>query len=81
MKNAPNISEYLYEIPNTFENTELKQKPFYHTNFKESLEKVVFKNKPGKGSGLVEKISLNYYILLEMKIVKNDFNLEKLYVE
>ena len=56
MKNAPNSQEYLYEISNK---TELKPHPFYHTDFRESLEKVIFKEKPGIKSGLVDKIFSN----------------------
>ncbi len=43
MKNVLNNTEYLYEIPNNFENTELKLRPFYHTDLKNTLENIVFK--------------------------------------
>ena len=53
MKNASNNIEYLYEIPN---HTELKSHPFYHTDLKNTLENIVFKDKPEKEKSLVEKI-------------------------
>ena len=59
MKNESKKTGYLYEISNDLENAESKLKPFYHTNFRESLEKVVFKEKPEIKSGLVEKIFSN----------------------
>jgi len=42
-----------------FENLSPISGPFYHTKFKESLEKVVFKIKPEKGTSLVDKIFSN----------------------
>ena len=58
MKNASRNLEYLYEIPNNFENTESKLKPFYHTDLKNSLETIVFKEKHGKEKRFNEEFFL-----------------------
>jgi len=47
------IQNNLYEIPNYFENSELKPRPFYHTDLKNTLETIVFKDKPEKEKFLV----------------------------
>ena len=44
MKNYSDNFEFLYTIPNNFEITELKSHPFYHTDFKNTLENIVFKD-------------------------------------
>ena len=56
MKNTPKNSEYLYEIPNNFEITDPKQKPFYHTDLTNTLENIVFKEKSTKEKGILEKV-------------------------
>lgn len=58
MKNNPKNPEYLYEIPNNFEITELKSYPFYHTDLKNTLENIVFKDKPEKDTNLLDKLFL-----------------------
>ena len=55
MKNTPKNSEFLYTIPNNFENTKIKLRPFYHTDLRTTLENIVFTEKPEKG--ILEKIS------------------------
>lgn len=49
-------SKYLNSISNDFEITELKLRPFYHTNLQNTLENIVFKEKPEKEKGLLEKM-------------------------
>ena len=56
MKNAPKNLEYLYEIPNNFENSEIKLRTFYHTDLKNTLENIVFKDKPEKDTNLLDKL-------------------------
>ena len=53
MKNDPNNPEYLYEISN---HTEIKLRPFYHTDLKNTLENIVLKEKPDKGKNILEKV-------------------------
>ncbi len=53
MKKAPNNLEYLYEISN---HTKIKLRPFYHTNLKDTLENIVFKDKPEKDTNLLDKL-------------------------
>ena len=48
MKNTPNNSEFLYTIPNDFENTESNLKPFYYTDLKNTFENIVLKGKSTK---------------------------------
>ena len=68
MKNASNNPEYLYEIPNNFENTELKSHPFYHTDLKNTLETIVFKDKPAKEKSLVEKVFADKSKILKLTV-------------
>jgi len=56
MKNAPINSEYLNSFPGNFKNTESNLRPFYHTNLNNSLENIVFKDKPENEKGLLEKM-------------------------
>ena len=56
MKNAPTNLDFLYTIPNNFENTETKLNPFYHTDLKNTLENIVFKDKPEKDANLLDKL-------------------------
>ena len=60
MKNAPEHPEYLKEIPN---HTEIKLRPFYHTDLKNTLENIVFTDKP-------KKAFLKKYFLIKVKLKK-----------
>ena len=51
-----NNSEYFNTLPSNFENTEIKLRPFYHTDLKNTLENTVFKEKPEKEKGIIYKI-------------------------
>ncbi len=51
-----NNSEYFNTLPSNSENTEIKLKPFYHTDLKSTLENIVFKEKPEKEKGIIDKI-------------------------
>ena len=59
MKNTSKNSAYLYEITNPTENPELKSHPFYHTNFKSSLENVFLKDNPPKETSLITRLFSN----------------------
>ena len=48
MKNDTQNVGYFNVLPNNFENTESQLKPFYHTDLKNTLENIVFKDKPEK---------------------------------
>lgn len=50
------ISVYSNAFPSNSEDSVLIRKPFYHSDIKNSLEGVVFKEKPEKEKGLLEKL-------------------------
>ena len=49
-------SEYFNVLPNYCEIPELKLRPFYHTDLKNTLENIVFKDKPEKDTNLLDKL-------------------------
>ncbi|HEB41834.1 MAG TPA: hypothetical protein ENI08_02320 [Candidatus Dependentiae bacterium] len=53
---SQNNSEFMYVLPNNFENTEIKLRPFSHTDLKNTLEDIVFKDKPEKDTNLLDKL-------------------------
>ncbi len=55
----PENPEYLSALPYNIEITCLKQKPFYHTNFKSSLENVFLKDKPRDETSIVGRLFSN----------------------
>ena len=56
MKNDTRNFGYFNVLPNNLYNTEINTSPFYHTNLKNSLENIVFKEKPDNEKGLLERI-------------------------
>jgi hypothetical protein len=53
MKNSPDNQKYLFEQEN---HKEIKFPPFYHTKFKDSLEKIVFKNKSETRNTILDNV-------------------------
>lgn len=53
---AYKISEYSNAFPGYLENSVLKPRPFYHTDLKESLENIVFKEGSENEKGILEKV-------------------------
>jgi len=51
-----NDSEYLIELSNNLENNKIVLRPFYHTDLKNTLENIVFKDKLEKDTNLLDKL-------------------------
>lgn len=52
------ISEYTSVLPGYQQDSTLKPRPFYHTGFEKSLERIVL-NEPVKENGMVERVFTN----------------------
>ncbi|MDP1854234.1 MAG: hypothetical protein Q8L26_08560 [Candidatus Omnitrophota bacterium] len=50
------ISEYASVMPGYRQDSVLKPRPFYHTGFKETLERIVLNEEPQKERGIVDKV-------------------------
>ena len=71
-------SQYLSAFPGYLENSVLKPRPFYHTDFHESIERIVL-DEPEEPRGLVERIFSDKTKTLKstVKALFNEINLRE----